>query len=407
VAVYLDHAADAPMVPAAALAMAPWLGGGFGNPSGSHSVARRARAAIDEARDVVGEFLGVAPGQVVFTSGGTEADNLAVLGALPGRPGAVVVSAVEHPAVTLAAAASGRPRRVAEVGADGRVDLDSLPAVLDRDVTLVSVQAANHETGVIQPLAEVAAEVRRRSPNAWLHVDAVQAAPWFDLAAFAAGADLITISGHKVGGPQGVGALGLRGDAAVSPILHGGGQEAGRRAGTQNVAAIVGLAAALRARGPGGIGSAPAGGQPAAAELAGAAAELAGAAAVLAGAEPAAAVARRRDRLAALVVAAVPDCVVTAAGAPRLPGHCHLRFFGVESESLLFLLDQAGVCASAGAACASGAIEPSPVLLAMGLAKEEAEGSLRLTLGSGTTDAEVEEAAAAVAAAVARLRSAG
>jgi cysteine desulfurase len=383
VTVYLDHAADAPMVPAAALAMTPWLGRGFGNPSGSHSVARRARAAIDEARDVVGGFLGVAPGQVVFTSGGTEADNLAVLGALPGRPGAVVVSAVEHPAVALAAAASGRPRRVADVTADGRVDVDSLPDVLDRDVALVSVQAANHETGVIQPLAEVAAQVRRRSPSAWLHVDAVQAAPWLDVAAFAAGADLITISGHKVGGPQGVGALGLRGDAVVSPILHGGGQEAGRRAGTQNVAAIVGLAAALRDRGSGGVGSAEGVG------------------------ELAAAVARRRDRLAALVLAAVPDGVVTAAGSPRLPGHCHLRFPGVESESLLFLLDQAGVCASAGAACASGAIEPSPVLLAMGLAKEEAEGSLRLTLGPGTTDAEVEEAAAAVAAAVARLRGAG
>jgi cysteine desulfurase len=354
--------------------MRPWLGERFGNPSGSHQVARAARVAVEEGRDAVAAALGVAAGAVTFTSGGTEADNLAVLGSVAARPGPVVVSAVEHPAVMEAAIASGQEVRVAPVDADGLVDLDALRLLLDRQVSLVSVQLVNNETGVIQPLAEVARVVRRHAPLATLHTDAVQAANWFDLPTAAAPADLVVLSGHKLGGPQGIGALAARGRATLRPILHGGGQERQLRSGTHNVAGIVGLGVAV----------------------------------TQARAERVAAAARvqaLRDDLAVRLQAAIPDAVLTAAAAPRAPGHLHLRFAGVESEPLLVLLDEAGVCASAGSACASGAMEPSPVLLAMGVAKPDALSSLRLTLGPSTAPAEVDLAAAAVPAAVARLRA--
>jgi cysteine desulfurase len=371
---YFDHAASGPLHKDAAAAMLPWLGDRFGNPSGAHQLARAARAAVDEARDVLGQSLGVPPGGIVFTSGGTEADNLAVLGMLAARPGPVVVSAVEHPAVMEAAAASGQEVRVVPVDAGGVVRLDALSALLDRDVSLVSVQLANHETGTVQPLSELARVVRRRAPAAVLHTDAVAAAPWFDLATEALMADLISVSGHKLGGPQGVGALAVRGQPPLRAVLHGGGQERELRSGTQNVAGIVGLAAAATAA-------------------------MAGRSA------GAAAAARRRDRLAQRLEASVPDLVITGGTGLRLPGHLHVRIAGVESEALLVLLDEAGVCASAGAACASGAMEPSPILLAMGISKEEALTSLRLTLGPTTTDAEVDYAADTIPPAVARLRT--
>jgi cysteine desulfurase len=381
--IYLDHAASAPMHPDAVEAMREWMAGAFGNPSGSHSVARRAKAAIEDAREVVADFLGVEPAGVVFTSGGTEADNLAVGGTLAaqptgpsaGGPAPIVVSAVEHPAVAEAARAAqaqGHEVRVLGVGEDGVVDMDQLRRLVDPEVRLVSVQTANNETGVIQPIEGIAHRVRRWAPSAVFHTDAVQAAAWCDLSSVTSGADLVAISGHKFGGPQGVGALGIRHGARVAPILHGGGQEQERRSGTHNVAGVIGLAAAIR---------------------------------VLQTGPPAGpAVEQRRDRLIALVQGAVPTAIVSAPDTAKLPGHCHLRFPGVESEALLFLLDERGVCASAGAACASGALEGSPALLAMGVDKEEASSVLRLTLGPATTDDDVTAAAAAVAEAVALLR---
>lgn len=372
VAVYLDHAAGGPMHPEAVAATLGWITSGFGNPSGAHQVARRARQAIDEAREEIAALIGFTPGGIVFTSGGTEADNLALLGASAASRGAIVVSAVEHPAVIEAARASGRELRVLGVDRDGRVDLDQLSGLLDRDVAVVSVQLANHETGVVQDLAAIARRVRRRSPQAVLHTDAVQAAPWMDLRSVATSADLVSISGHKFGGPQGAGVLAVRPGAQVSPILHGGGQERRRRSGTHNVAGALGMAAALRVRSE-------------------------------QRAETAAAVAGLRDRLCEAVTARVSSAVATALDAPRVPGHCHMRFPGVEAESLLFLLDQAGVCASAGAACASGAFEPSPVLMAMGVSRDEARSCLRLTLGPDTTPADVDFAAEVVVEAALRL----
>lgn len=370
--VYLDHAAGGPLRPDAREAMIPWLTSRFGNPSGSHQVARAAREAIDSARDSVAGLIGAEPGCVVFTSGGTESDNLAVLGTLAARPGCVVVSAVEHPAVIQAAAASGREVRVVPVGPDGVVEPAGLRPLLDGDVALVSVQTVNHETGVIQPVGDIARLVHRRAPRALFHTDAVQAAAWLDLPDVTAEADLVSVSSHKLGGPQGAGALAVRRGAVVGPLLHGGGQEREMRSGTQNVAAIAGFAAAAVAA----LKTRP---------------------------ETCARVTDLRNVLSANILRAIPSARETAAGAARVPGHVHVRFPGVESEALLVLLDERGVCASAGAACASGALDPSPVLLAMGVDKDEALCSLRLTLGFTTTADDTETAAAAVIDSVRRL----
>jgi cysteine desulfurase len=373
---YLDHAATTPLGGEAREAMEPWHSDLFGNPSGAHSVARSARQAIDEARDEVATCLGTAPGDIVFTGSGTEAANLAVLGRLRACPGPVVVSAIEHHAVLHAAQAAGRslgvPVRIVAVSSDGVVDLDALSAALDRDVSLVSVQLVNNEVGTVQPVAEAARMVRRRAPGGVLHTDAVQAVPWFDVARLAGDADMVSISAHKFGGPQGVGALALRRPIGLEPLVYGGPQERERRAGTHNVAGIVGMAAALRAT----VGHR-------------------------------AAVCPRvqglRDRLLAGLLARVAGAHETAPGRDRAPGHCHLVIDGVESEALLVLLDGYGVAASAGSACASGALDPSHVLVAMGYSRQNALGALRLTLGHTSTETDVELALQAVPAAVARL----
>jgi cysteine desulfurase len=371
VTAYLDHAATTPMHQEAVEAMLPFLTSRFGNPSGSHAVAREARKALEEARDLVAECLGARPGEVVFTAGGTEADNLAIAGAHAVRPGVVVCSAVEHHAVLHACEHLGGV--LAPVLPSGVTDLDAFAGLLDPGVSVVSVMLANNEVGTVQPLAEVAAVVRERAPGAVLHTDAVQAFSWLDVATLAAPADLVAVSAHKFGGPKGVGALVVREGVKVAPLLRGGGQERDRRSGTHNVAGIVGMAAAMEAT-------------------------VSGRAATVARVGP------LRDRLADGLLAAVPDSAETGDRAAKVAGNCHLSFAGVESEALLVLLDGAGVCASAGSACTSGAMEPSHVLTAMGVPRERALGSLRLTLGTTTTDADVDTALAAVPPAVARLR---
>ncbi len=370
---YLDHAATSPVRPEAAAAMMPWLTGGFGNPSGSHQVARRARQAIEEARDTIAAVLGVPPGGIVFTGGGTEADNLAVCG-FPRRAGAsIVTTAIEHEAVRRAALSTGACVRTAPVDEDGVVDVEALVELLDRDVAVVSAMLVNNEVGTVQPLDDIAAAVRRHAPQAVLHTDAVQGLVWLDLRTAAVGADLISVSAHKFGGPQGVGALGLRRDVPLRAVVHGGGQERDRRPGTHNVAGIVGMAAAA-------------------------------AATDRERSDVVAAVAARRDRLVDGLVARVPGTTETGARDRKVAGTAHVCFEGIESEALLVLLDEGGVCASSGSACASGAMEPSHVLLAMGRDEIGALGSLRLTLGPTTTDADIDTALAVIPGAVARLR---
>ena len=368
---YLDHAATTPMRPEAVAAMLPFLTDRFGNPSGVHRFSRAARAALDEAREVVAECLGAEPGEIVFTGGGTEADNLAVAGVHADRPGAVLCAATEHHAVLHACAALGG--RTVAVDHAGVIDLDALDDALDDTVTVVSVMLANNEVGTVQPLAEVADVVRRRAPDARVHTDAVQAFPWLDVAALAAPADLVAVSAHKFGGPKGVGALVVRAGVGLRPLLHGGGQERDRRSGTHNVAGIVAMAAAMRAT-------------------------------VEQRDADVARVSARRDRLADSLMHAVPGAVETGVRSTKVAGNCHLRFPGIESETLLLLLDEAGVAAAAGSACAAGATEPSHVLTAMGLSAEEARSSVRFSLGPGTTDDEINLALKTVPDAVARLR---
>ena len=375
---YFDHAATTPLRSEARDAMEPWLGDRFGNPSGAHSVARAARAAVDEARDVIAGVLGTTPGDVVFTAGGTEAANLAVLGRAHAAPGAVVVSAIEHHAVLNAALAAERyglgEARVVPVGKDGLVDLEALARALDKSVSLVSVQLVNNEVGTLQPLAAVARLARRRAPSAVFHTDAVQAVPWYDIADVGAGADMVSISGHKFGGPQGTGALAFRRKILLEPIVFGGPQERERRAGTHNVAGVVGMAAALRAT---------------VEDMEGAARR----------------VRALRDNLRSGLLSAIPGAYETAPGQEKAPGYCHLVIEGIESEALLMVLDGLGVAASAGSACASGAMEPSHVLTAMGYSEREAMGALRLTLGHTTSAEDVAKGLREVPLAVQGLRS--
>ncbi|MGH2830086.1 MAG: cysteine desulfurase family protein, partial [Actinomycetota bacterium] len=337
---YADYAATTPLAPQAIEAMMPWLSTSFANASGLYAAAREARKAIDEAREIVAAAVGARAEEVVFTSGGTESDNLAVKGAAwhgreQGRDG-VVVTAFEHHAVLDPATwleRSGFRVSRATVTGDGIVDLDHLRSLVDDRTAVVSVMWANNEVGTIQPVAE-AAQIARTA-GAVFHTDAVQALPWLPLGGVDAG--LVTLAAHKCHGPKGVGALVVHRGVKIQPLLHGGGQERGIRSSTYNTMGIVGFGAAVQA-------------------------------CMRDREESAARVGAMRDRLQAGLVARVPDLLVNGAGAPRLPNALSFCIPGIESEPLLLLLDGDGVAASAGSACSSGASEPSYVLRAMGLA---------------------------------------
>jgi cysteine desulfurase len=378
---YFDCAASTPMLPEAVAAMLPHLAERAANPTGHHRPSRLARRAVDDARDTLAEVLGVEPAAITFCSGGTEADNLAVLGAQAARGGgAVVCSAVEHPAVLEPVAALGG--RTVAVDRRGVIDLGQLAEVLDEtgDVAVVSVMAVNNEVGTIQPLAEVAEVVRAHAPGAVVHTDAVQALPWTDLRPVAAVVDALSLSAHKFGGPQGVGALVARAGVAIAPRQLGGGQERGLRSGTPNVAGIVAMAVAARLTH-----------ERRAAEVE--------------------RIAKLRDRLvdglAASIDGLVETGVVDGDRAHKAAGNAHVCIDGVEAEALLFLLDDAGIAASAASACAAGADEPSHVLAALGVPRRLADGALRLSLGAGTTDADVDRVLDVLPTAVGRLRELG
>ena len=434
---YLDHAATTPMCPEAVEAMQPFYDAAYANPSGAHRMARDAMRAVNDARDLLAELWGAEPGEIVFCSGATEADNLAVFG-VAGASNRIVCSAIEHPAVLAPVERLGGMT----VGVDslGVIDLDELAEAVDENTALVSVMLVNNESGVIQPLAEVAEVLAQHAPQAVLHTDAVQAVSWLDVAELARPAQLVSVSAHKFGGPKGVGALIVRDGVKLNPLILGGGQERDRRGGTHNVAGIAGMAAA--------------------AEVATAKRQ-----------ETVARVERLRNRLADHLKAVVPDVIETGVVEPnfadavvadvvsenqtkmstqsategdraapsraassfaskradvagiseantteistaltdrsrKIAGSCHLCFGGVESEELLFLLEREGVYASAASSCASGAFEPSHVLAAMGYDRSLAKGSLRLSLGSTTTEADIDKACAVIPNAVAQLRRA-
>ena len=380
--VYLDHAASTPMRPEAIAAMRPFLADHPGNPSGAHGAARTTKTALEEARETVAAVCGCRPHEVVFTGSGSEADNLAVKGAAwaarsrdPLLDG-VVTSGIEHKAVLGACGRLEREGfRVLEVAAtgDGVVDLDVLAGALDDRTAVVSVMLVNNETGVRQPVDEIARLVRGVAPRAVVHTDAVQAPQWLDLAAATAEVALVAISGHKFGGPKGVGALIVRDGTELVPLVEGGGHELGLRAGTQNVAGIVALATALlithERR-----------------------------------AEEIARIATLRDELQRGLTAQVPGFAVNGASASRVAGILHCTFDDVEAETLLVALDQQGVMAASGSACSSGAVDPSHVLLAMGMPRERALSSVRFSFGYASTQADVDAALTIVPEVVAKLR---
>ncbi|HVE98436.1 MAG TPA: cysteine desulfurase family protein [Mycobacteriales bacterium] len=382
---YLDHAATTPVHPDVLAAMLPYFVEQPGNASSLHASGRRARRAVEEAREAVAAALGARPSEVVFTAGGTESDNLAVKGLYWSRRDAepartrIVASSVEHHAVLDAVEwlVEHEGARVTWLPVDeyGRVDPASLRAELAADdVALVTVMWANNEVGTVQPIAELAAIARDHDVP--FHTDAVQGVGALDVSFGAVGADALSVSGHKIGGPKGVGALLVRSGVSLTPLLHGGGQESDVRSGTLDTPGIVGLAAAVSRA----VATAP---------------ERSRRLTVL------------RDRLVAGVVAAVPDVVCNGHPLHRLPGNAHLSFPGCEGDSLLLLLDARGIECSTGSACTAGVARPSHVLLAMGLDEARARGSLRFSLGDASHDGDVDEVIAAIEPVVDRARLAG
>jgi cysteine desulfurase len=377
--VYLDHSATTPLDPEVLRAMLPYLTDEFGNASSVYGLGQRARQAIDQARDEVAAFFGVAAKEVVFTSGGTEADNFALRGvaqrnAERGRH--LITSSIEHDAVLRAAEALERDGfEVTRLRVDrfGLVDPDQLRSALRPETTLVSIMHANNEIGTIEPIRELAAVTHEHS-DAYFHTDAVQSTGKIASRLDELGVDLLSMSAHKLHGPKGVGCLVVRTGVRLEPQMLGGGHERNRRAGTENVAGIVGLATAVRIAGR---------------DLAGNTKHLTS----------------LRDRLIEHVLRRIPGTELTGHPTARLPHHASFLFQGVEGESLLLQLDMEGIAASSGSACTSGSLEPSHVILALGYPRDRALGSLRLSLGKGNTEAEVDLVLDRLPPLVARLRT--
>jgi cysteine desulfurase len=377
--IYLDHAATTPLDPEVLDAMLPYFGEVYGNPSSIYTPGRKARAALDDARDTVARALGCESRELVFTSGGSEADNLAVRGVASrnrDRGNHIICSQVEHHAVLHTCQDLERHGfEVTYLAVDryGRVSVDDLAAALRPDTLLVSVMTGSNEVGTLEPVRELAAITHEKS-SAYFHTDAVQAFGKVPVAVADLGIDLLTISAHKIYGPKGVGCLYVRMGTRIDPMITGGGHERNRRAGTENVAGIAGLAKAVE-------------------------------------------IATRdfdrdnvhvravRDRLSENVLSSVQGARLTGHRTERLPHHASFVFADVEGDSLLMRLDREGVYASSGSACTSGSLEPSHVLLAMGMTPKEALGSLRLTVGKRTTTADVDAAVEVIQEAVGALRS--
>lgn len=375
--VYLDHAATTPMRPGVWEAMEPYGAAVFGNPSGVHGVSRTAKNALEEAREQIASMIGAAPMEVVFTAGGTESDNLALKGAVlnnSDRQG-LITTAIEHEAVLETAdflKRLGMPVTILGVDAGARVDPEMVGESVNEATSVVSVMMVNNETGTIQDLPAISQAIKRSNPRTLFHTDAVQAFGSESIDVDALGVDLLALSGHKFGGPKGSGILYVREGSVLEPVIHGGGQELGRRSGTHDVASAVGFAtaASLASEDRGRFHQE---------------------------------VAAVRDRMEERLVEGLPDMVVNTPEADRSSHHLNVRFPGVRNETLLMLLDQRGFCASAGSACQSGAATVSHVLEAMGLTPDQARESVRFSFGWNSTMAEADEAADIVIDLVRRL----
>lgn len=376
---YLDYAATTPVLDEVLEAMLPYLREDFGNPSSVYRAGRESKKGIEEAREHVAAAIGALPSEVIFTGGGTEADNLATKGVAfrqKDRGNHIVVSSIEHHAVLHSAEwlmRNGFRVTFLPVEGDGVIDLGALEQAVGADTILVSIMLANNEIGTIQPVAEAVGIVRGRS-RALVHTDAVQGLGKIPVDLESLGVDLASFSAHKIGGLKGVGAVYLRRKSPLEAIIHGGGQERDLRSGTPNVAGIVGFGVAAKV-------------------------------AVKEMEQEADRLRALRDRLQEGMLAAIDRVRVNGAGAPRLPGTLNVCIEGVEGESLLLMLDAADVAASSGSACTSGSLDPSHVLLALGIPPEVAVGSLRLSLGRATTPRDVDHVLQVLPSIVERLRS--
>lgn len=377
--IYLDHAATTPLRQEALDAMMPYLGGIYGNPSSLHTFGFEARRALEASRTQIAKVLGAKPEEIIVTSGGTESDNLALRGAAlanrnKGRH--IITSQIEHPAVMKTCEAlekEGFEVTYLPVDADGLVDLDALKASLREDTIIVSIMAANNEIGTVQPIEEIGRIVKENS-KAYFHTDAVQAMGVLDMSVeVLKNVDMISFSAHKLYGPAGIGGLYVRKGTRISPVLTGGSQEKGKRGGTENVAGTVGMAKAL---------------QLAAEERALEAKRLTA----------------LRDDLINRVLNEIPDTRLNGHKEQRLPGNANFSFDYIEGESLIMRLSALGIAASTGSACSSASLDPSHVLLAIGLKHETAHGSCRLTLGKDTTREDIDDTVEALKRVVADLR---
>jgi cysteine desulfurase len=382
--IYMDHAATTPVDTRVLDAMQPFFSDAYGNPSSMYTLGQEARKAVDEARERVAKVIGARPGEVIFTSGGTESDNAALMGAtLAQRPHGqhIITSAIEHHAVLHTAELLeelGFSVTYLPVSRDGLVSPEAVAAAITSETTLVSVMLANNETGVVQPLAEIAQRVKAKAVelrhDIIVHTDAVQAAGFLDLNVQRLGVDMLSLSAHKFHGPKGVGVLYVRRGTPFRPTQVGGSQERDRRAGTENVPGIVGMGIAL------GLAEAQR-------------------------AQASAHCIRLRDTLTASLFERLEGVRMNGHPTARLPNNVNVSIDGVEAESLLLGLDLAGIAASSGSACTAASLEPSHVLLAMGQAESMARSSLRFTLGQESTDEEIVYVVDAVVNVVGRLRS--
>ena len=375
--IYLDHNATTPIRPEVLVAMMPFLTGEYGNASSIHALGQNARGAVEQARVQVAKLVGAHETEIMFTSGGTESDNYAILGAagaFAGKTKHVITSAIEHVAALdpcKALAKQGVDVTFLPVDRDGAVNPEDVRRAIRPDTTLITIMLANNETGTIEPVEEIGRIAAEKGIA--FHTDAVQAAGKIPIDVEKLDVDLLSISAHKFCGPKGVGALYIRKGTSVAPLLYGGHSERDRRPGTEDVAAIAGMGKA--------------------AELA-----LAGMSA------DSARVRTLRDRLEQGLLARIPNAWVNGARAPRVPNTANLTFPFIEGESIVIALDLKGIACSTGAACSSGAVEPSHVLLALGLAPADARATLRLSLGHQTTEDEIDSALATIPPVIERLR---